>query len=98
MGNMLDGAHIQPFAEFRGDRFVNGLALCKNHQWAFYHGWFGIDEDYRILISWDRFTEEAAIKSRSTKDFSGEKISLPDKEIFMPDQEKLKWHREIWGI
>ncbi len=46
MGNMFDGAHIQPFAEFRGDRFVNGLALCKNHQWAFYHSWFGIDDDY----------------------------------------------------
>jgi putative restriction endonuclease len=64
MGNMLDGAHIQPFAEFRGDRFVNGLALCKNHHWAFDHGWFGVDDDYRVLIPQERFTEEQAVESR----------------------------------
>jgi putative restriction endonuclease len=27
--NIVDGAHIKPFAEFRDDRFDNGLALCK---------------------------------------------------------------------
>jgi putative restriction endonuclease len=32
--NIVDGAHIKPFAEFRDDRFDNGLALCKNHHWA----------------------------------------------------------------
>jgi len=29
--NIVDGAHIQPFAEFRDDRIDNGLSLCKNH-------------------------------------------------------------------
>lgn len=29
--NIVDGAHIMPFSECRDDRFVNGLALCKNH-------------------------------------------------------------------
>ncbi|HEY9878898.1 MAG TPA: HNH endonuclease, partial [Leptolyngbyaceae cyanobacterium] len=40
--NIVDAAHIKPFSEFRDDRFVNGLSLCKNHHWAFDHGWFGI--------------------------------------------------------
>lgn len=55
--NMMDRAHIQPFAEFRDEHFVNGLAPCKKHRWTFDHSWFAIDDDYQILISWDRFIE-----------------------------------------
>jgi putative restriction endonuclease len=39
--DIVDGAHIKPFSEFRDDRFVNGWRCCKNHHWAFDHGWFG---------------------------------------------------------
>ncbi|HIK45407.1 MAG TPA: HNH endonuclease [Leptolyngbyaceae cyanobacterium M65_K2018_010] len=96
--NMVDGAHIQPFSEFRDDRFVNGLALCKNHHWAFDRGWFGVDDDYRIMIPWDRFIEEAAVESRGMMGFKGERIELPREESFMPSLEGLRWHRERWGI
>ncbi|NJL78878.1 MAG: HNH endonuclease [Richelia sp. SM2_1_7] len=96
--NIVDGAHIQPFSEFRDDRFINGLALCKNHHWAFDRGWFGVDDDYRILIPWDRFMEEAAVESRGMMEFKGERIELPREESFMPSLEGLRWHRERWGI
>jgi putative restriction endonuclease len=42
--NIGDGAQIKPFAEFRDDRFDNGLALCKNYHWAFDRGWFSIND------------------------------------------------------
>jgi putative restriction endonuclease len=96
--NVVDGAHIQPFAEFHNDLFVNGLALCKNHHWAFDHGWFGVDDDYRIVIPWERFKEEAAVESRGMMGFKGERIELPREERFMPSLEGLRWHRERWGI
>lgn len=96
--NVVDGAHIQPFAEFHNDLFVNGLALCKNHHWAFDHGWFGVDDDYRIVIPWERFKEEAAVESRGMMQFKGERIELPREERFMPSLEGLRWHREKWGI
>ncbi|NMF85698.1 HNH endonuclease [Nodosilinea sp. P-1105] len=96
--NIVDGAHIQPFAEFRDDRFVNGLALCKNHHWAFDRGWFGVDDDYRIVIPWARFKEEAAVGSRGMMQFRGERIELPREERFMPSLEGLRWHRERWEI
>ena len=96
--NIVDGAHIQPFSEFRDDRFVNGLALCKNHHWAFDHGWFGVDDDYRILIPWDRFTEEPAVKCRGMKNFIGEKIELPKDMKYFPSLERLIWHRKRWKI
>jgi putative restriction endonuclease len=78
--------------------FVNGLALCKNHHWAFDHGWFGVDDDYRIVIPWDRFEEEAAVESRGMMGFKGERIGLPREDRFMPSLEGLRWHRERWAI
>ncbi len=96
--NIVDGAHIKPFSEFRDDRFINGLALCKNHHWAFDHGWFGISNDYRIVIPRDRFTEEEAIESRGMMDFRDEQIELPSEDKFRPSLEALSWHRERWEI
>ncbi|MBW4460341.1 MAG: HNH endonuclease [Nodosilinea sp. WJT8-NPBG4] len=96
--DIVDGAHIKPFAEFRDDRFVNGLALCKNHHWAFDHGWFGVDDDYRILIPPERFTEEPAVESREMVAFGGEAIGLPKKREFRPSLEGLRWHRKRWEM
>ncbi|MEP0900864.1 HNH endonuclease [Nodosilinea sp. FACHB-13] len=96
--DIVDGAHIKPVAEFRDDRFVNGLALCKNHYWAFDHGWFGVDDDYRIVIPQGRFVEEPAVKSREMVAFRGEAIRLPGKREFRPNLEGLRWHRERWGM
>ncbi len=96
--DIVDGAHIKPFAEFRDDRFVNGLALCKNHHWAFDHGWFGVDDNYRIMIPQERFTEEPAVESREMEAFDGEVIGLPTEREFRPSLEGLRWHRARWEI
>ena len=95
---IVDGAHIKPFAAFRDDRFDNGLALCKNHHWAFDRGWYGISDDYRILIPPDRFTEEAPPDSLSMHDFANQSINLPSQERFYPSLEALAWHRQHWHI
>ncbi len=96
--DIVDGAHIKPFAEFRDDRFVNGLALCKNHHWAFDHGWFGVDDDYQIVIPQERFMEEPAVESREMVAFRGKAIGLPGEGEFRPSLEGLRWHRKKWRI
>lgn len=96
--NIVDGAHIKPFSEFRDDRFDNGLALCKNHHWAFDRGWFGIDDNYRIVVPHDRFYEAAPKGMRSMRDFDGEKILLPNNEIYNPRIDALQWHLNFWKI
>lgn len=96
--NIVGGAHIMPFSEFHNDLFVNGIALCKNHHWAFDRGWFGIDDEYRIMIPRDRFTEEPALESREMMSFSGEVIGLPRERKFLPSLEDLRWHQEKWMI
>ncbi len=96
--NIVDGAHIKPFSEFRDDRFDNGLALCKNHHWAFDRGWFGIDDNFRIVVLHDRFHEETPSGLRSMRDFNGETILLPNDETYNPRIDSLQWHRNFWKI
>ncbi len=90
--NIVDGAHIKPFADFSDSKIDNGLSLCKNHHWAFDLGWFGIDDNYRILVAQD--LEDDSPYTRSMKDFDRESIGLPSNEKYFPRLEALKWHRE----
>lgn len=90
--NIVDGAHIQPFAEFRDDRIDNGLSLCKNHHWAFDRGWFGVDERYKIRIAQN--LAETAPNNRALREFEGESLYLPNHELYYPRIEALQWHLE----
>jgi len=90
--NILDGAHIKPFAEFYDDRIDNGISLCKNHHWAFDRGWFTIDDNYMILVSND--LREESLNAKPTRDFQGNHILLPVQEQYRPRIEALRWHRE----
>ena len=90
--NIVDGAHIKPFADFLDSKIDNGLSLCKNHHWAFDLGWFSIDSNYKILVSQD--LEDDSPHTKLMKDFHNESISLPSKEQYFPRLEALAWHRQ----
>jgi putative restriction endonuclease len=96
--NIVDGAHIRPFSKFQDDNYRNGLSLCKNHHWAFDHGWFGIDDDYRIIIRENWLDEDAPSDLRFMEEYHGEEILLPHDLEFIPDPEALLWHRKNWKI
>ncbi|HIK03927.1 MAG TPA: HNH endonuclease [Trichormus sp. M33_DOE_039] len=90
--NIVDGAHIKPFAQFCDSRIHNGIALCKNHHWAFDRGWFTVDNQYKILIS--KGLEEISPHAKPMKDFHGEQLLLPHKEQYFPSLEALQWHQQ----
>ncbi|WGV26032.1 HNH endonuclease [Halotia branconii] len=90
--NIVDGAHIKPFSQFYDSKINNGIALCKNHHWAFDRGWFAVDEQYKIIVSHD--LEEVSPNAKPMKDFHGETILLPNTEQYFPELEALQWHRE----
>lgn len=90
--NIVDGAHIKPFSQFYDSRIHNGIALCKNHHWAFDRGWFTVDEQYKIIVSND--LEEASPHAKPMKYFHGETILLPNTEQHFPELEALQWHRQ----
>lgn len=88
--NIVDGAHIKPFAEFYDSKIDNGIALCKNHHWAFDRGWFGIDDNYRIRVVSD--LKEDSPNAKLMKDYHNEMILLPSSEKYYPSIEALRWH------
>lgn len=88
----MDGAHIKPFAQFYDSRIHNGIALCKNHHWAFDRGWFTVDEQYKIIVS--KELQEISPHSKPMKDFHGERLLLPNQEQYLPELESLQWHRQ----
>lgn len=89
--NIVDGAHIKPFAEFFDSRVNNGLSLCKNHHWAFDQGWFSINDEYRIIVASD--LEEESPNAKPMRDFHGKLIIRPNSEQYFPSLEALQWHR-----
>ncbi len=90
--SIVDGAHIKQFSEFYDSRVDNGISLCKNHHWAFDQGWFGIDNDYKIVIASD--LEEESPYTRPMREFNGEFILLPNSEKYFPRIEAIEWHRK----
>jgi putative restriction endonuclease len=96
--NIVDGAHIKPFAKFKDDSYTNGISLCKNHHWAFDHGWFGIDSEYRIVIRENWIDENSPSGIKSMNEYHHENIVLPHDEEFLPDRDFLAWHRGKWDI
>jgi putative restriction endonuclease len=92
--NIVDGAHIKPFAEFYDNSAGNGISLCKNHHWAFDNGWFCVGDDYKIIVASD--LQEESPHARPMRDFHGETILLPSSEEYFPSLEALQWHRKTW--
>lgn len=90
--SIVDGAHIKPFAKFYNNQIGNGIALCKNHHWAFNQGLFTIDDSYKIMIG--RNFQEYSPNAKTIQDFHGETILLPRLEKHYPKLESIQWHRQ----
>ncbi|HEY9299197.1 MAG TPA: HNH endonuclease, partial [Phormidium sp.] len=97
--NIVDGAHIEPFAISFNNEITNGISLCKNHHWAFDKGWFSLTDNYKIIVTTD--LQEESPHTRKMKEFQGEDILLPDAKKYDPDKyypshNSLRWHRKKW--
>ncbi len=92
-GQLLDAAHIVPYAIMNNDDVRNGLCLCKNHHWAFDRGLIAVDEEYHVKVS-PLLDERQPTEWRLTE-LEGKRIRLPVfSEQAYPAQEVLAWHRE----
>ncbi len=92
--NIVDGAHIKPYSEYYDNSVGNGISFCKNHHWGFDHGWFCIDDNYKIIVASD--LQEESPYARPMREFHGETILLPSSEEYFPSPEALRWHRKTW--
>lgn len=80
--NIVDGAHIKPFAQFYDSRIDNGISFCKNHHWAFDRGLFTIADDYKIIVS-NNFQEESP-NTIPMKKINGNKLWLSNEKEYLP--------------
>jgi putative restriction endonuclease len=91
---LVEAAHIHQFAQSKNDDITNGIALCRNHHWAFDQGLWTLGADFDVIVAKDAFFEESpnqiplsAHHSRHI-DFSGFDIK------HRPIKEHFNWHRK----
>jgi putative restriction endonuclease len=93
MESIVDAAHIHQFHDSRNNDPCNGIALTKNAHWQFDRGLWSLNNDYRVLVNREKFTEEG-IPGQRLSDFKGRRIFLPDNPRYWPEQHYLEWHRK----
>lgn len=91
---IVDGAHIKPFSIFYDDQINNGMALCKNHHWAFDNFWFTISNNYTIIIN-NQIYEVSPCAEPMSK-FHGKQLTLPEKKEYYPRKDAVEWHQQIF--
>lgn len=92
---MVDACHLIPFASSHNDHPSNGIALSKNHHWAFDHALIAPQQKETKLV-WavsprldDRIPEHKALL-----DLDGRSVLLPKDKRFFPADTSLQWRWE----
>ncbi len=91
-GVIVDAAHIHQFANSRNNDPNNGIALCKNAHWQFDVGLWTIDDQYRVVVATEAFSESSP-HQRPLADMQGQRLLLPRDEAIWPSKIHLAWHR-----
>jgi len=95
--SIIEACHIQPHAQFGIDTITNGIPLCANLHKAFDEGMISMDANYRVLIKGKKAFKEND-SPYNIRQFEGAQILLPNKEVFYPSLERLKWHQNRFGF
>lgn len=89
---LVEAAHIHPYAHSRNNDVTNGMALCRNHHWAFDQGLWTIDLEYEVIVSRQPFLEDAP-QQRRLSDFQGTYLDFSWlSEAQRPAMKNLEWH------
>lgn len=91
-GAIVDAAHIHQFANSRNNDPNNGIALSKNAHWQFDVGLWSIDDDYRVIVATEAFSESSP-NQKPLADMHGQRLLLPRNETIWPSRIHLAWHR-----
>lgn len=91
---LVEAAHIHQFAKSKNDDVKNGMALCRNHHWAFDQGLWTIDKDFQVIVATDMFTEEAP-NQLLLGAYNGRRLDFSHlASCHHPSQEHIEWHRK----
>jgi len=88
----LEAAHIKPYAELGDHKIENGLLMRRDLHALFDTGYITVTPYYNIEVS--RKIKEEFENGKDYYRLQGNNIRLPDKSIYYPLQDNLRWHNE----
>lgn len=92
---LLDAAHIRPYADGGASVVPNGLALCKIHHAAFDAGILGIRPDLVAEIREDVMREvDGPMLAHGLQALDGAKLRQPRSTLMRPDPDALEFRYE----
>ena len=77
---VVEAAHVVPWCQSHDDRPTNGMCLCRLCHWSFDEGLMSVGEKYQVLVS---------KRVQIEKNLPGHILTLTDRSIFSPDDEKF---------
>lgn len=88
----LDAAHIKPYSEHGPNQINNGILLRRDLHALFDGGYITITPSMNVEVS--RKIKEEYENGKDYYRYHGEKIFLPEKQLYYPNQDYLEWHNE----
>ena len=91
----IEASHIKWHQAGGPDTENNGLALCSLHHKLLDRGAFGLSNEFKVVVS-DKANGHTGFQEW-LMDFEGKELSVPRKDIYMPDVKFAEWHiREVF--
>ena len=90
--SIVQAAHIAAFADTRNNDPRNGLALTPDAHWSFDEGLWTIDDDLRIVVARDAFSE-CGSDGGSLRVRHGRPLHFSRGVNLRPHRDYLDWHR-----
>jgi len=91
---LVEAAHIHQFAHSKNDDVNNGMALCRNHHWAFDQGLWSISQDFKIIVACGAFMEQA-VNQASLESYHAKPLNFSwIQPEYRPSNKNLEWHRK----
>jgi putative restriction endonuclease len=89
---MVEAAHIAAFARTRNNDPQNGLALTPDAHWSFDEGLWTVDDQYRVIVLRDRFTESSPAGALLARRH-GQPLFFHSQSRLRPSRDQLAEHR-----
>lgn len=91
---LVEAAHIHQFSKSRNDDVTNGMALCRNHHWAFDQGLWTLGSDFEVIVATTGFFEDAPNQT-PLRAYQSSHVDLSRlSSEHRPNQKHLDWHRK----
>lgn len=94
---IVDAAHVIPFSVSHNDHPTNGLALCKNHHWAFDQFLIAPTESGLWKVSSEIEPRRSPGEAELAK-LNGERLLPPREAAYLPSPDAVRWREEMLKV